>query len=88
VLQEERVVVHRQAGAVVPETLQAADRLDALGVGADVVCVTSPGLLFRALQARRGLDDAETWILDAVFPRERATPLVSVLDATRTRWRS
>src|SRR3954470_921572 len=67
-------------GAVVPETLEAADRLEALGIGADVVCVTSPGLLFRALQARRGLDDAETWILDTVFPRERATPLVSVLD--------
>ena len=30
--------------------------------------------------ARRGLDDAETWILDTVFPRERATPLVTVLD--------
>ncbi|SHN85655.1 pyruvate dehydrogenase E1 component [Geodermatophilus obscurus] len=67
-------------GAVVPETLAAADRLDALGVGADVVCVTSPGLLFRALQARRGLDDAGTWILDTVLPRDRATPLVTVLD--------
>jgi pyruvate dehydrogenase E1 component len=67
-------------GAVVPETLEAADRLEALGIGADVVCVTSPGLLFRALQARRGLDDAETWILDTVLPRERATPLVTVLD--------
>jgi pyruvate dehydrogenase E1 component len=67
-------------GAVVPETLDAADRLESLGIGADVVCVTSPGLLFRALQARRGLDDAESWILDTVFPRDRATPLVSVLD--------
>jgi pyruvate dehydrogenase E1 component len=67
-------------GAVVPETLEAADRLLAQGVDADVVCVTSPGLLFRALQARRGLDDAETWILDTVFPRERATPIVTVLD--------
>jgi pyruvate dehydrogenase E1 component len=67
-------------GAVVPETLEAADRLDALGIGADVICVTSPGLLFRAVQARRGLDDAGTWILDTVFPRERATPLVTVLD--------
>jgi pyruvate dehydrogenase E1 component len=67
-------------GAVVPETLAAADRLQALGIGADVVCVTSPGLLFRAVQARRGLDDAESWILDTVFPRERATPIVTVLD--------
>ena len=41
-------------GAVVPEALAAAERLDELGLPADVVCVTSPGLLFRALQARRG----------------------------------
>jgi pyruvate dehydrogenase E1 component len=67
-------------GALVTETLSAADRLEGLGVGADVVCVTSPGLLFRALQARRGLDDAESWILDTVFPADRATPMVTVLD--------
>ncbi|MGZ4509333.1 MAG: transketolase-like TK C-terminal-containing protein, partial [Blastococcus sp.] len=67
-------------GAVVPEALAAADRLDALGFPADVVVVTSPGLLFRSLQARRGLDEASTWILDSVFPAERATPMVTVLD--------
>ena len=67
-------------GALVTETLAAADRLEGLGVGADVVCVTSPGLLFRAVQARRGLDEAESWILDTVFPADRATPMVTVLD--------
>jgi pyruvate dehydrogenase E1 component len=67
-------------GAVVSEVLAAADRLDALGRGADVVCVTSPDLLFRAVQARRGLDDAASWILDAVFPPDRARPMVTVLD--------
>ncbi len=67
-------------GAVVPQALSAAERLTALGFPADVVCVTSPGLLFRAVQARRGLDDAESWVLDAVFPAERAAPLVTVLD--------
>jgi len=67
-------------GAVVPEALAAAERLDGLSIPADVVVVTSPGLLFRALQARRGLDDAPTWILDAVFPAERARPMVTVLD--------
>jgi pyruvate dehydrogenase E1 component len=67
-------------GAVVPEALAAAERLDGLGIPADVVVVTSPGLLFRALQSRRGLDDAPTWILDAVFPAERARPMVTVLD--------
>src|SRR6476469_5552825 len=36
-------------GALVPEALAAADRLAEIGTPADVVCVTSPGLLFRAL---------------------------------------
>ncbi|SEM13413.1 pyruvate dehydrogenase E1 component [Blastococcus sp. DSM 46786] len=67
-------------GAVVPEALAAAERLDGLGFPADVVVVTSPGLLFRAAQARRGLDDASPWVLDSVFPADRATPLVTVLD--------
>ncbi|MGY1652462.1 transketolase-like TK C-terminal-containing protein [Geodermatophilus sp. SYSU D01119] len=67
-------------GAVVPEALAAAERLDGLGFPADVVVVTGPGLLFRAAQARRGLDDASPWVLDSVFPADRATPLVTVLD--------
>jgi pyruvate dehydrogenase E1 component len=67
-------------GAIVPEALAAAERLDAAGVPADVVCVTSPGLLFSALLARQGRADAPTWILDQVFPASRATPLVTVLD--------
>jgi pyruvate dehydrogenase E1 component len=67
-------------GAVVPEVLAAADRLDGLGLPADVVVVTSPGLLFRALQARRGLAEAPTWVLDSAFPADRAAPMVTVLD--------
>lgn len=67
-------------GAVLTEALAAADRLAEQGFPADIVCVTSPGLLFRALQARRGLDDADTAVLDAVFPPARATPMVTVLD--------
>ncbi len=72
-------------GAVVPEALAAAERLDATGVPADVVCVTSPGLLFRALRARQGVSepgrvDGQPWILDQAFPAARATPLVTVLD--------
>jgi pyruvate dehydrogenase complex dehydrogenase (E1) component len=38
-------------GATVPEALAATDRLAGLGHAADVVCVTSPGLLFAAVQA-------------------------------------
>ncbi|MGW0937536.1 transketolase-like TK C-terminal-containing protein [Streptomyces sp. NPDC002666] len=67
-------------GAMVTEALAAADRLQNLGVPADVVCVTSPGLLYRALDARAGNGEAPDWILDQVFPAERATPLVTVLD--------
>ncbi|WP_433274323.1 transketolase-like TK C-terminal-containing protein [Pseudonocardia xinjiangensis] len=67
-------------GAVVPEALAAAERLEALGTPTDVVCVTSAGLLFDALQARSGRGDAETWVLDAAFPAFRATPMVTVLD--------
>jgi pyruvate dehydrogenase E1 component len=71
-------------GAVVPEALAAAERLEAAGVPADVVCVTSPGLLFRALRARQGLAQGsppeEPWILEQAFPAARATPLVTVLD--------
>jgi pyruvate dehydrogenase E1 component len=68
-------------GAVVPEALAAAERLSAAGVPADVVCVTSPGLIFQALRVRQGLQAAgETWILDQAFPATRATPLVTVLD--------
>jgi pyruvate dehydrogenase E1 component len=70
-------------GALVPEALTAAERLEAAGVPADVVVVTSPGLLFRALRARQGLDSGAgepTWILGQAFPADRALPLVTVLD--------
>ncbi|MDT4976705.1 MAG: pyruvate dehydrogenase component, partial [Pseudonocardiales bacterium] len=67
-------------GAVVPEALEAAARLEAMGFGADVVCITSPGLLFQAVQARRGLGTARDWILGTVFNPDRAAPLVTLLD--------
>lgn len=67
-------------GTMVTEALAAADRLDQLGYPADVVVITSPGLLFEALRARRGLTDAPDWILDMVFPDERSAPMVTVLD--------
>jgi pyruvate dehydrogenase E1 component len=37
-------------------------------------------LLYRAVRAKEGREDAESWILDQVFPADRATPLVTVLD--------
>ena len=60
-------------GAVVPEALAAAEVLDA-----DVVCITSADLLFRALQARAGLGEGDPSVLARAFPAAR--PVVSVLD--------
>jgi pyruvate dehydrogenase E1 component len=67
-------------GATITETLAAADRLAQIGVTTDVVCVTSPGLLYEALQARQGLGEGPSWILDQVFPADRAAPMITVLD--------
>jgi pyruvate dehydrogenase E1 component len=67
-------------GAMVTEALAAAGRLEQAGIPADVICVTSPGLLFAALQARQGRAEFPSWILGQVFPASRAAPLVTVLD--------
>jgi pyruvate dehydrogenase E1 component len=74
------VVTLVAVGAVVPEALAAADDLKAQGIEADVVCVTSPDLLYRALRSRRGYGDAPNWVLESAFPVARATPMVTVLD--------
>jgi pyruvate dehydrogenase E1 component len=67
-------------GAIMPEVIAAADRLEQLGVAADVVCVTSADRLYRAVRARSGLGDGDGAVLDQVFPADRATPMVTVLD--------
>jgi pyruvate dehydrogenase E1 component len=73
-------VVLAGMGVVMPETLAAAETLAQGGIDADVVCVTSADLLFRALQARRGQREGSDAILDAIFPPARAAPIVTVLD--------
>ncbi|HEV2812065.1 MAG TPA: 1-deoxy-D-xylulose-5-phosphate synthase N-terminal domain-containing protein [Solirubrobacteraceae bacterium] len=60
-------------GALVPEALVAAEEVDA-----EVVVLTSPDLIFRALQARRGLRDGDDAILDRLFAEPK--PLVTLLD--------
>ena len=67
-------------GAVMTEALAAAARLEQIGVVADVLCITSPGQLYRALQARQGHGTGDSWILDQLLPADRATPMVTVLD--------
>ena len=47
-------------GAVMPEVLAAADELAAAGHGVDVVCLTSPDLVFRACALARGWPRATT----------------------------
>jgi pyruvate dehydrogenase E1 component len=67
-------------GTVLPEVIAAADHLAGHGVAADVVCLTSADLVFRALQARQGLQPGDDGILDRLFPPERVAPIVTVLD--------
>jgi pyruvate dehydrogenase E1 component len=76
----EPAVTIAAVGAMVTEALTAAERLNDVGIAAEVVCVTSPGRLYEAVQSRQGLRDAPSWILDQVFPAHRAAPMVTVLD--------
>ena len=67
-------------GVMVVEACEAAEELGRLGIDIDVVCLTSPDLVFRAQQARQGLRDGDDSVLDALFPPERRVPLVAVMD--------
>ena len=67
-------------GAMVTEAVEAAGRLERMGVSVEVICVTSPDLIYRAVQGREGVSDSPSWVLDQVFPAERAAPMVTVLD--------
>jgi pyruvate dehydrogenase E1 component len=67
-------------GAVMPEVVAAARELDDAGIAADVVCLTSADLVFRALRARQGFDRGDHRILDELLPAGRAAPIVTVLD--------
>ncbi|MHA7987391.1 transketolase-like TK C-terminal-containing protein [Rathayibacter sp. CAU 1779] len=67
-------------GAAMPEVLRAADRLEGMGIGADVVCVTSADRLYRAVRARSGHGTESTDVIHQVFSAERALPMVTVLD--------
>jgi pyruvate dehydrogenase E1 component len=66
-------------GAVMPEVVAAAARLDEIGLRAGVVCLTSPDLVFRAFRrARRegGVPD----VVSRLFPATGHAPLVTVQD--------
>ena len=67
-------------GAVMPEVLAAADELERAGIESEVVCLTSPDLVFRALHARQGLAEGDDAILEELFAADRVAPIVTVLD--------
>lgn len=72
-------------GALMPEVLVAADRMEAMGLATDVICVTSADRLYRAVRARTGRPSLDAGagdpaIIEQLFPADRATPMVTVLD--------
>jgi pyruvate dehydrogenase E1 component len=67
-------------GPLVTEALEAADRWEAMDVAADVVVVTSPDLLFKAVQSRAGRATGTAAVLEQALPAGRARPMVTVLD--------
>ncbi|MCA0347062.1 MAG: pyruvate dehydrogenase [Actinobacteria bacterium] len=69
-------------GAIMTEVCAAAARLEAVGVRAGVICVTSPSLLFKALRSRDDVRaSTRSGILDRLFPAGHRAPLVTVMDA-------
>jgi pyruvate dehydrogenase E1 component len=67
-------------GAIMPEVIAAGGELAEAGIDADVACLTSADLVFRALQARSGLQDCGEDVLDVLFPASRCAPIVTVVD--------
>ena len=84
-LERWRVVI-ATCGALVPQALQARELLAEEDVGAAIVCVTSPDLVFRAVSQRvrarsRGASAPATVLDRLALPEERGVPLVTVQDA-------
>ncbi|HET7037157.1 MAG TPA: 1-deoxy-D-xylulose-5-phosphate synthase N-terminal domain-containing protein [Thermomicrobiaceae bacterium] len=75
------------AGAMVPEAVAAAARLAEEEIAANVIAVTSPSRLYRALRElrRQGVHRAETpqsaLFQRLILPEERRAPIVTVHDA-------
>ncbi len=67
-------------GVMVIEALAAAAELAEAEIDADVICLTSPDLIFRALQVRQGLRDGDAGVLEEIFPAQRTAPIVTVCD--------
>ena len=69
------------AGAIMTEVIEAAARLESLGVQAGIVCLSSPAKIFRAVQERSKVSaSSRSAIADELFPAAHPAPLVTVLD--------
>jgi pyruvate dehydrogenase E1 component len=67
-------------GAVIPEAVAAAEELEAGGIACEVICLTSPDLIYRAVEARSGLRSGECGVLDRLFGGHDPIPIVAVID--------
>lgn len=69
------------AGAIMPEVIEAARRLEEHGIVAGIVCLTSPDLVYRSFQARgSGAEVTASDIAERLFPSTHRAPIVSVID--------
>ena len=78
-------VVHIFAsGVMVPEAVEASDRLEHEGILANVINVTGAGRLYRSFQkctwALVDSRNAELFLADLISEQERQVPVVTVLD--------
>ncbi|GAB97240.1 pyruvate dehydrogenase E1 component [Kineosphaera limosa] len=68
-------------GAIMPEVIEAAQRLADQGVCAGIVVLTSPDLVFRSFQQRGHVSGGHSGdILGTLFPAHAPAPLVTVHD--------
>lgn len=69
------------SGAMVPIVMKASDQLHEQGVLANVFNVTGPGPLYRRFQQGvSGEDDHGDFLSELLSPKERAAPIVTVVD--------
>ena len=67
-------------GAMMTEALAAADRLEQAGLPPTSSVSPAPACCSTRCRPAQGRTTADTWILEQLFPADRATSLVTVLD--------
>ena len=78
----ENMVQLVSCGAILPETLEAARLLQAEGIAANVINLTSPGRLYRRWKDSRLAGSTDYGQLATLLPKdERHAPIVTIQDA-------